>query len=90
MIFKIYYSRKSVDFTDLDDMMKFGAQNWSNHATLPRSRCDYSNFGRKKRDNGTPVIINDDKTCYNQVKSTLFHFLTEFKHIGPFLKSRSF
>ena len=43
----------------------------------------------KKRD-GTPVIINDDKMCYNQVKSTLFHFLTEFKHIGPFLKSRSF
>ena len=43
-----------------------------------------------KWDNGTPVIINDDKTRYNQLKSTLFHFLTEFKRIEPFLGSWSF
>ena len=44
----------------------------------------------KQWDKGTPLIINDDKTYYNQVKSTLFHFLTEFKHTGPFFGSQSF
>ena len=43
-----------------------------------------------KWDNGTPVITNDDKTRYNQLKSTLFHFLTEFKRIEPFWGSWSF
>ena len=43
-----------------------------------------------KWDNGTPMITNDDKTRYNQWKSTLFHFLTEFKHIEPFWGSWSF
>ena len=43
-----------------------------------------------KWDNGTPVITNDDKTRYDQLKSTLFHFLTEFKRIEPFWGSWSF
>ena len=35
------------------------------------------------------MILNDDKTSNNQVKSALFHFLTEFKQIGKCLGSRS-
>ena len=83
----IWIDRRLRGIQSLDGMMNFEA------ITVPcrgQGVIIQISEGKKRQRHTSDNKWRQNVLLYNQVKSTLFHFLTEFKHIGPFLKSRSF